>query len=239
MFSFPRLTPLVKRLLIGLLAFFVLQLILQNWVGGIPVYGLLALDHQHPGIATIWQVLTYVLVWPPVPGSVVNFLIALIFLWWVLAPFEERFGARRTAQLGVFAILAAAIPALVVGLVFPRGEPPLHGLNPILLGAIAAYAYSLRGRGQLSFFGVIPMQPMTLVWIVVGISVLLFLADMNVTSLVADLGAIGGGILFVRWMSRPRRPRTKKKSGGRARPKGPFSVIQGGREDDEKPRWLN
>ncbi len=239
MFSFPRLTPVVKKLLIGLFGFFVLELILTNWVGGVNVFGLLALDPAHPGLATLWQLVTYVLVWPPGPGSVLNILIALLFTWWVLSPFEESFGGRRTMQLSAVAILSASLPALVAGFLFQRPGEALYGCNAILIAAIVAFAYSLRGRGQLSLFGVLPMRPMVLIWVVVGFSVLMFLASMNLVSLVADLGAVGGGILFVKWMTRPRRPKRRAPRGRRGGHE-PFSVISGGRkDDDERPRWLN
>lgn len=233
MFAFPRLTPVVRKLLLLFLGAFVLELLLQRWAG-VPVYEALALAPAAPGVQTLWQMVTYVLVWPPNAGSVLPLLIGLVFLWWIMAPFEERFGPRRTWQLAGVATLAASAPALVVGLVLPQAYL-LSGFDPILLGTIAAFAWSIRHRGQLMLFGVVPMKATHLILLVVGVSLLFFLASGNVLDLVADLGAVGGGVGFVHWMTRPpgrrRRPKPRKR-------KAPFTVVRGGQESD-RPRWLN
>lgn len=233
-FAFPPLTPIVKRLLIGLLGCYVAELVLQNFVG-VPVYGLLALSPSTPGVSTLWQLVTYVVVWPP--RAVLQVLISLVFIWLVLSPFEARFGPRRTIQLCVVSVLAASVPALAIGLVLPQGTA-LSGATPILVGSIAAFAWTLRGRGQLMLFGVFPMQAIHIIWLLVGVTLLFFLASRNWLNLVAELGAIGAGIGFVEWMSRP--PGRGKQGRARSvrRRSAPFSVIDGG-GDDGGPRWYN
>jgi hypothetical protein len=78
------------------------------------------------------------------------------------------------------------------------------------------------------------MSARQFLWLLLGISVLMFLASKNQTQFIADLGAIGGGIGFVQWMKRPRRaPGSKSKPKARG-----FKVIQGG-NDDDRPKWLN
>jgi hypothetical protein len=74
--------------------------------------------------------------------------------------------------------------------------------------------------------------------LLLGMSVLMFLASKNHTQLIADLGAMGGGIGFVRWMKRPRTPRPARKPGARGRG---LKVIRGGgaSEDEDRPKWLN
>lgn len=237
MFRLPRLTPLVKKLLIGLFAFFVLTVILEKWVG-VPVVALLALNPVDLGLPTLWQPVTYVFVTPP--EQVLSLLIGLLFLWWVLAPFEERYGSRRTVQLCLVAALFGSIPAIVFGQAMPTHAGHLYGFNGIILAAIAAYAWSLRHISTpLMVFGILPMRPVHLIVAVVGLSVLFFLINMNVTNLVADIGSVAGGILFVQWMTRPRGrkgPSPKKKG---PRREIPFQVIQGGQSDDDRPRWLN
>jgi hypothetical protein len=234
-FAVPPITPVVKKLMIGLLAAYVLELVLQNWVG-IPVYSLLALSPAPPSIELLWQPVTYVLVWEP--RAVLGFLIALVFLWFIMAPFESRFGSRRTLQLGGVTLLAASIPATVAGLAFPQGAA-LSGFGPVLIGTIAAVAWSMRGQGQLSLFGVIPMRPVHLIYLVLGVSVLIFLASGNVLELVADLGAVGGGMGFIEWLSKPPRSRRPKRPSTKRRKDAPFSVIEGGGGGSDRPRWLN
>ncbi len=231
MFRFPPLTPFVKKLLIALFAAYLGQIIVQNWVG-VEVFSMLALDTTSLGPSTAWQVLTYVFAAPTTPNYVFSMLISCLFLWWMLAPFEQRFGPNRTLQLCLVATLGAAIPALVVGLLF-SGERPLYGAEALLLGTIAAFSWSYRGQGRMSFFGVIDMKPEHIIWLVLGISFLIFLTSRDVIGLVADLGAVGAGIGFIEWLRRPpgrRRVRRGKRSGG-------FRVISGDR--DSGPQWLN
>ena len=57
-FAFPRLTHTVKAIIIGLLGFYVTQLVLENWAG-VPVSALLAME---PGGPLLWQLATYVLI---------------------------------------------------------------------------------------------------------------------------------------------------------------------------------
>ena len=115
MFAFPRLTPLVKALIIALVATFVGVAILDVWVFGeeaVPppaegvmpgVFGWLALSPSSVGIHTAWQLFTYPFATPPSSQVVFGFLIDLVFFWMFVSPFEERFGPR-----GVLTLCAAA-----------------------------------------------------------------------------------------------------------------------------------
>ena len=225
MFRLPPLTPFVKKLLIALFGTYLAQVLVTNW-GGVPLFNLLALDAANPGTHSVWQIFTHVFAADTRPHYVLSMLIALVFLWWMLAPFEERFGERRTFQLCLAATLGAAIPAALVGPMLPDGGP-VFGSQPLLLAAIAAFAWSYRGRGQLSLFGVFEMKAEHLLWLTIGLSVLLFLSSKNWLALVADLGGIGAGVAFIEWLRRP--PRKKRTSDLR--------VISGSRPP--KDTWLN
>jgi len=222
----------VKKLLIALFAAWIVQIILQNWAG-VPIFELLALNTRQPGVETLWQLGTHVFAFPTGPQAVFSMLIMLVFLWWMLAPFEQRFGEKRTIQLCVVAALAAAVLALFVGLIVPNPSR-LYGAQAMLLGSIAAFAWSYRGQGRMSFFGVIDMKPVHIIYLVLALSLLMFMTSGDAIALAADVGAIGGGMAFIEWLRRPpgrRRPRKRRKK------KSDFDVVQGGRADE--PRWLN
>ncbi len=231
MFRFPPLTPFVKKLLITLFGAWIAQIILQNWAG-VRIFELLALNTATPGLHTLWQLGTHVLAFPTGPQAVFSMLISLVFLWWMLAPFEQRFGEKRTFQLCVAAALSSALLALVVGLLVPSPSP-LYGAQALLLGSIAAFAWSYRGQGRMSFFGVIDMKPVHIIYLVLAFSVLIFMTSGDAVALAADIGAIGGGIGFIEWLRRPPRRRQAR----RRKKKSSFDVVQGGRSDG--PRWLN
>lgn len=230
MFQFPRLTPLTKKFLIGLSAAFVLQAILEIWIGQ-QIFRTLALQVTPPTVAAAWQIVTYVVVVPIGPSALLPFMINVLFLWLILAPFESRFGSKRTWQLCLFSQLAYGLAGMVGG--FMLGGAPLFGAGGWLLGAIAAFAASLPKNGVLSFFGLFQMRPSHLIMLMVGLSLLSFLLSQNFAGLFADLGAIGAGMLFIRWLRRPTRPPKKKKK--KANGHG-FQVIQGG---DDRPKYLN
>jgi len=231
-FRFPPLTPFVKKLLIALFGTWILQIILQNW-GGVPAFEFLALDTARPGVRTLWQLGTHVFAFPTGPQAVFSMLIVLLFLWLMLAPFEQRFGEKRTIQLCIVAALSSAVLALIVGLLVANPSA-LYGAQAILLGSIAAFAWSYRGQGRMSFFGVIDMKPVHIIYLVLALSALMFITSGDAVALAADIGAIGGGMAFIEWLRRPpgrrRRPKGRKK-------KSSLDVVQGGRADE--PRWLN
>ncbi len=226
------MTPFVKKLLITLFGAWILQILLQNWAG-VPIFSLLALDTAHPSVATLWQLATHVFAFPTGPQAVFSMLIVLVFLWWMLAPFELRFGEKRTVQLCVVAALSSALLALIAGLLV-SSPSALYGAQAILLGSIAAFAWSYRGQGRMSFFGVIDMKPIHIIYLVLALSALMFITSGDAVALAADIGAIGGGIGFIEWLKRPpkRRRRPRKRKG-----RSSFDVVQGGRADE--PRWLN
>lgn len=232
MFRFPPLTPLVKKLLIALFGAWIVQILMQNW-GGVPVFEILALNTGHLGIHTIWQLATHVFAFPTGPQAVFSMLLTLVFLWWMLAPFELRFGEKRTIQMCVVTALSSATLAIIVGLM--AGNPSrLYGAQAILLGSIAAFAWSYRGQGRMSFFGVIDMKPIHIIYLVLAFSVLMFITSGDAVALAADIGAMGGGVAFIEWL---RRPPTKRRRRKPRRKRGPLDVVQGGRRSE--PRWLN
>jgi hypothetical protein len=229
MFVLPRLSSVVKKLIVALFVAYVLQLLVENWLG-MPVVSLLAMN---PGSVALWQLMTYVLVDLSHP---LMFLIGLVFIWWALSPFEIGYGPKRTLQLCSASVLAASVPAWLVGFAIP-GSPPLFGSHPLWFGGIAAVTWLSRDR-QISLFGMMTMSAKQFLLLLLGMSVLMFLASKNHTQLVADLGAMAGGVGFVRWMKRPRSGKTARKP-ATSRARG-FKVIRGGGgEDEDRPKWLN
>lgn len=234
MFRAPPLTPVVKQLLIALLALLVTQAILQLWVG-LPVVRWIALNAGDPGIHWAWQAFTHVTLVLPQGGDVLNLVLSLLFLWWALAPFEQRFGGQRVAQLCVAAALSAALPAMLLGLALGQSSL-IGGPGAITITAIAAYVATLPPYSEVSFFGVLPMRPKHLIWLLVGFGLLSFLLTKDVVQLGAHLGSIGGGMAFVRWMRRPPRKRIFKRGAKKKRSRAPLRLVQD--EGDER-KWLN
>ena len=225
-------------MLIGIVVIYIASAILQNFVG-VPVTRLFALDPLVLGPQTLWQVLTHVAIEPPTPNSVLSLLLTLLFMWWILSPFEERYGRERLLQLTLVAAVASAVPAVVVGQTLPAYSSFVAGPHGVLLAGLTASAVVLPAHAQLSFFGLFTLTPRQLIYLIIAVSVVSFLTSLNGAQLGADLGAIGGAVLFVRyWMQRPPPSRTFK--GGKRKGRRDSGRIRLVRDDDDEPkRWLN
>ncbi len=236
MFSFPPLTPVVKKLVITLFAAFVLELVLVN-VAHLGVLRMLALDPAHLGPQTLYQLVSYVLVEDP--RSVTQMLIGLLFMWLILSPFEASFGPRRTLELSLCGVLGASLSVLIAAQVAPVADYLFLGSQPIAYAGMAVMTQIMR-NGRMMFFGVLPMTSRQLLMVLIGLCLLQFLATMDHLMLAGSLGAIFAGIGYARYMTRPSRPqRSKRASGGR------FQVLRGGASSGpsdahgDRPKWLN
>jgi membrane associated rhomboid family serine protease len=227
-FALPRISAVVRNLIVTLCVAYVAQLLLENWLG-VSVTGLFAL---RPGGFAPWQLVTYVFVNHAPP---IWFALGLLFLYWSLSRFEADFGPKRTLQLCIASALAASAPVWLLGFVIP-GSPLLAGSSPLWYGGMAATAYLYRDQ-PVSLFGALTMTARQLLYLLVGLSVLSFLFDKNHSQLVADLGAMAGGIFYVRWLQRPRKRRPAPSKPPPRRPSG-LRVIEGGQGDD-RPKYLN
>jgi membrane associated rhomboid family serine protease len=125
-------------------------------------------------------------------------------------------------------VLGASVPAWIVGFALDTATP-LYGATPLLYGGIAAMCWLDLSR-PVSLFGALTMTAQQLLLLLVGIAVLMFLFDKNVNHLVGELGALGGGILYARWLRRPRTPR-KPPPSRRPPRSGGFKVIKGGQDE--------
>jgi membrane associated rhomboid family serine protease len=225
----------VRVQLIALLVIFVLAAILQNFVG-ISLLGLFALETRAVSALTPLQLFTHVFIVSPDPNAIFWLALSGYFMWLILAPFEQRYGARRVIELTVVAAVSAGLPALAAGLLVPRMAAPLAGPQTITLSAICAYAVLLPPYAEVSFFGWM-LMPKHLLWVILGFSLIGFLTSVNLAALAADLGAIGGGMAFVKyWMQRPPPRRGAKRAKGATR----LRVVGRDDDDDGEPKqWLN
>jgi membrane associated rhomboid family serine protease len=235
MFRAPPLTPLVKVLLIGLFGAFVVQTIMARSFE-LDVAPLLAIHAGDGlGIPVVWQTVTHVLVHGVSSAALMSLMITLLFLWWMGAPFEARFGAAETAKLLAVGTISAGVAGVIA--TFLLGGA-VAGSGPWLGALITGYAATIPPHAQLSLLGIVPMKRNTLIWVIVGFVVLTSYIDGAWASMIANLTALGCAWLWMRWRLMPRRPKPKKgKNGGSS---GRFRVIKGGLDDDdERPKYLN
>ena len=249
-FRFPPLSRFVKKLCVFLIAAFVLELLAVNF-GRFNVFELLALvvarkfTPEGPavstlGFQTLWQVITYVVVAPPTPDGVMSLAFSLLFIWLIVSPFELAYGPLHTIRLCGLAVLAASIPAVLLQLLFPFLTPSdsiLYGTFPITYAGMATIAGLARG-GTISPFGLFTITAKQFLGFLIGFSVVMFLASLNLAMLVGSVGAIGAGLWYTGWM---RRPPSRPSTGRRRRSSvSGLKVILSGKDEQKKPTgWLN
>jgi membrane associated rhomboid family serine protease len=234
-FRFPPLTPVARALLIALVVSFVLCAVLENFVG-VPVVMLLALLPT-VSLLTPLQVFTHLLVLPPSSDGLIMLLLSSLFLWLCLVPVEAAWGPKRAIQLILAAAVGSAAAALLFGLILPSFGGLVLGPGAITLAAIAGYVASVPRNAMISF-GSVGMPARNLLLTNVAISVMYFLVNKNGSALVADLGALGTGLLFTRFlvMAPQRAPSRKRTSSSRLR------LVKNEKDDDdddEPKHWLN
>jgi hypothetical protein len=89
-------------------------------------------------------------------------------------------------------------------------------------------------------FWIVALPPVS-PWAMVGFTLVLKALQAawthDASGIVSALGATAGGIAFARFVNRPKRgkPTPPKKKTGRPN----LKLIEGGADDDGKPRWLN
>lgn len=223
----------MKALLIALAAAFLAQLVAGGWFS----FSWDAAFALSPTLQfeTLWQVLTY-----PFVQDGLGFLISAVFLWLAMAPLEAAFGTPKTIQFLFVVTLAAAAPVLIVGLLGqgtdaavvqfgPVVLSPLYSVNPHIAAAIMAYAWPLRHSGPLRLFGVVSLTVRQLLGVLILMSALPLLAGRNITHLLANLGAIGAALMFIRPASSRGAKKPKRKNDAGLR------LIK----DDEPPKYLN
>src|SRR6187402_10580 len=175
-FSLPRPGPVLRVVLIGLFALWLVFALGLNWAGVSDAPFLLLTADQTALVAgQLWRLATAPLLHAPnVLGHIASALLGLYFLG---AGLEGRFGSRRFATfLACAAVLPYAVQALIL-LVLPDSlgqklAPSFaFGAMPAVEAVAIAWAFSFRGQ-TVNLFFVLPVTSTGLVWFVVGFSIL-------------------------------------------------------------------
>src|SRR5262245_66167006 len=120
-------------MLVVLTLSFIAQTVVEGALGWPVTLTLMLRPELDVGLA--WQWLTYVLVEPPGSGAAFSRALSLLFLYWMLAPHEARFGARSALVLAGSGVVAAAVLVLAVGLLAPTLVIGAIGASPVAWAA--------------------------------------------------------------------------------------------------------
>lgn len=193
--GFWRLTPAIKWLLIANVAIYVVELVTVNWVKMDQMVVHLALTPSRviPGLE-LWQVFTYM--WLHHPQSPGHLILNMFGLWMFGTLLEQRWGAvgflRYYAMTGTF----AGLVVLAAGWIFGAQNTLTLGASGAIYAVIIAFGL-LYPNLQIYLLGILPMKAKWIVWMVIGGTVITYLARTPGISIAAHVGGMAAGALLI------------------------------------------
>jgi membrane associated rhomboid family serine protease len=204
--AFPKLTPAVKAMLIGIVALFVIQMIEGQWLElGTKRLTWLKVDPAHylvlfPRLVLerfqVWRLLTWPLVQIADPSGLFWASLGLYFFGTDL---EQTYGTRRFVLFTLLAVFLSGVVATLYGRVHSSFYTlPVLGVAPFGFVVTAAWGATFPHK-RLMFP---PVSGRVIVWIALGMATLTILARASHESPAASIGAIGVGYLLGKYWNR-------------------------------------
>jgi membrane associated rhomboid family serine protease len=249
--ALPKPGPALRGILIGLLGVWLMFAVALNWGGADRgLFEFFVGNTEAIASGQIWRLFTAPLIhMPNDPWHVVGVLLGLFFLGPSL---EARWGGRRFAFfLYVSAVLAYACQFLAEasfsGAAGKLSSGIWFGGVPAIEALSVAWALTFRGQTIRLLF-VLPVTATGLLWFVIGFSVLRLIAvQQTAEGLISPFGGLAAGWLLgagtpsplrrlylkFRYNQLDREAKREGKKRGRRVEHSRFSVIEGGRRDDD------
>jgi len=231
-------TPVVKKLMIGLLAIWLSFSFLVNFAEQAWAADLFRALSLTPSEALfeghVWQVITYSVLHDITgPSHVLFNVLGLFFLGPAL---ERRWGPRGFLQFVVFSALIAGVFSLAVGLLWPDlFGGSVVGVSGAVMAILAAFSFVMPETTILLFF-VVPVQARWIVWIAVGIDAMVFLSSPRGGDLAVHthLGGVLAAWLLITGNWRPSILKDRLELLAlKSRRKPSLKIVKGGRDDDQ------
>jgi len=232
--SFWKLTPAIKWILVANAAIYVVELVTVNWLKITLMIDHLALTPSRvvPGLE-LWQPLTYM--WMHHPSSPSHILLNMFGLWMFGTLLEQRWGPLGFLRFYLLTGLISGIVVLAAGWIF-RSE------DTMTLGASGAVYAVVIGFGllfpdlRIYFLGILPMKARWLVYLVIGGTVVSYLARAPGISIAAHAGGMAAGaLLLTGWWNPLNVHRSIRRLLLRRRMRVIEREIRDARDDDQGP----
>lgn len=215
-FNPPRVTPVVKVLLIASVLFFLADLACTQFLQT-PLSPFFGFIPERVVAGWVWQPLTYVFL----HVGLFHILFNLLVVWTVGSELEGAWGARTFLGFAGVCALGAAFTHGLFSLlgVGPGPGAPVVGSSGVVYGLLLAYGI-LFGERVMYFFLVFPMKAKYFVALLGGIELVssVFYGQSGVAHL-AHLGGMIFGFLFLMAMARWRQRTREGESEARERQK--------------------
>lgn len=199
----PRISSVVKTIVLACVAVYVLQLVTLRIVAlagrDLDVTGLLALWPAkviHQGF--LWQIFTYM--WLHDPRTIWHLLFNMLVLWMIGGAVEARLGRRQFWLFYIVCGLVAGVCALAASLLAAggiEGARPIVGASGSIFGVMAAFALMYPDAVLLLMF-IIPVRARTAVLVLAGIQLLMLLQMGSAITAVAHLSGMVAGYLMLK-----------------------------------------
>lgn len=193
-----RLSEFMKKLLISYVVVFVVQHVIDKFLGG-NFHGWFGLVPEKILHGALWQFFTYSFL----HVDVMHLLLNLLVLAFLAGDIESIWGRRRFILFYGFCILFTGLfylfTSLLVALAYPVLGLPMMGASGGIYGLLVAYAILYPDREML-FMMMFPMKSRQFIMILAGVEFLQALfSGQSGLSAIAHLSGMAGGWLFL-WL---------------------------------------
>ena len=221
-------TPLTKKLLIGLIILYVVELILGQAFLPLSDFAWHA-DEQFK----IWQPITAFLVLDVPPFSPIRFLLSMLGLVFFLPPAEQSYrtkGLQRILALSIGLSIAFGAICMVTSIV---NYGTYFGLEAFIAALLAVFCFT-RPNATILLFFILPIKAEWIGWFSGLISFLFLIAHRDIGSAVHLAGWTAGLVFLAMKRKGPLKEIYKQTFGKRRASKKPFdfTLIEGGKKDD-------
>ncbi len=193
--GFWKLTPAIKWVMIANAAIYVVELVTYNWlkIDAMVVHLSLTPLRVVPGLE-LWQPLTYM--WMHDPRSPMHILLNMFGLWMFGTMLEQRWGALGFLKYYVATGAIAGLVVLAAGWIFGSQDTLTLGASGSIYAVVIGFGL-LFPNLQIYLLGILPMKAKWLVYLVIGGTVISYLARAPGISIAAHAGGMAAGALLL------------------------------------------
>lgn len=204
--ALPRLTPVVKALMIANVAVFLLLGLGLRIAPGLTIFAQdnLVLTTTGYGLFKLWTYFSYAFVHSL--QDIFHLLFNMLVLFFFGPNLEQRWGAKRFILFYLMGALGGALLFVAFELL-SGGSHRLLGASGAVLALIIAWGM-IYPKLPIYFFGILPMQGKHLILVTVGVEILMAVSQSPISS-AAHFGGMGMGALIISGYWRPSRLRDR------------------------------
>ena len=223
-----QLTPLTKKLLIGILIAYVLQLIIGQTILSLNDFAWFPAENFK-----LWQPITHFFVLDLAPDfSPMRFLLSLLGIVFFMPPVEQNFRKKGLGRLLALTIGISIAFGALCSIATIAYQGVAYGIESYIVALLTVFCF-LRPSAQILLFFILPIKAEWIGWFTGLISFLYLLANRDLGAAVQLAGWFAGLVFLAQKKKGPLRRIYKQTIGKPRAAKKPFKIIQGGKDDGD------